>query len=80
MSDEFKSEQIRPESRNYQIRIEGHLSTQWINWFDGMSIKLEEDGNTLLSGQVMDQAALYGLLRKIRDIGMPLLSLNQIHT
>lgn len=79
MSDTLKSGEFRSESRNYQVRIEGHLSPQWINWFDGMSIKLEEDGNTLLSGQVIDQAALYGLLRKIRDVGMPLLSLNEIH-
>lgn len=60
----------------YHIRIKGHLDDRWTEWFDGMKITLEEDGNTLLSGSVVDQAALYGLLRKVRDLGMPLLTLN----
>jgi hypothetical protein len=58
----------------YQIRIKGHLGQQWTDWFDGLSITLEEDGNTLLSGPVIDQAALHGVLKKVRDLGMPLLS------
>jgi len=62
----------------YQIRIRGHLDSQWTDWFDGLSITLEENGNTLLSGSVTDQAALYGLLRKVRDLGMPLVSVVQI--
>jgi hypothetical protein len=61
----------------YEIHIEGHLDGQWADWFDGMSITLEE-GTTLLSGPVPDQAALHGLLRKIRDLGMPLVSVNRI--
>jgi len=62
----------------YQIKIKGHLDQQWTDWFDGMTIILEDDGNTLLTGQVVDQAALHGLLKKVRDLGMPLVSLNRI--
>ena len=62
----------------YEIRIAGHLDAHWADWFDGMSITLEEDGTTLLSGPVPDQPALYGLLRKVRDLGLPLVSVNQI--
>ena len=58
----------------YQIRIEGHLGPQWTNWFGGLSITLEDNGDTLLTGPVVDQAALHGLLRKVRDLGMPLIS------
>jgi len=62
----------------YQIRIEGHLSHQWTDWFEGLTITLEEDGSTLLTGPVVDQAALYGLLKKVRDLGILLLSINQV--
>ena len=62
----------------YEIRIEGHLDGQWADWFDGMSITLEEDGTTLLSGPVPDQPALYGLLRKARDLGLTLVSVNRV--
>jgi hypothetical protein len=58
----------------YQIRIEGHLGPRWADWFGDVSITLEDNGETLLTGPVMDQAALHGLLRKIRDLGMPLIS------
>jgi hypothetical protein len=58
----------------YQFRIKGHLGPQWTEWFEGLSITLEEGGETLLTGPVADQAALHGLLRKIRDLGMPLIS------
>lgn len=58
----------------YQIRIEGHLGPQWADWFGGMTITLEENGDTLLTGPVVDQAALHGLLKKVRDLGMPLIS------
>ncbi len=64
------------ESRVYQIRVRGHLNHQWMDWFDGLTITLEADGDTLLTGPVVDQSALYGLLKKIRDLGMPLLSVN----
>ena len=62
----------------YQIRIKGHLAQQWTDWFDGLTVTLEEEGCTLLAGPVIDQAALHGVLKKIRDLGMPLLSLNSI--
>jgi hypothetical protein len=62
----------------YQIRIAGHLGCQWGDWFEGLTITLEEDGITLLTGPVVDQAALHGLLKKVRDSGMPLISLNQV--
>jgi hypothetical protein len=58
----------------YQIRIQGHLGRQWTNWFEGLTITLEENGDTILTGPVVDQAALHGLLRKVRDLGMPLIS------
>ena len=62
----------------YQIRIKGHLSQQWKDWFEGLSITLEEDGDTLLTGPVVDQAALHSVLKKVRDLGMPLLAVNKI--
>ncbi len=62
----------------YRIRIKGHLESQWTDWFDGLTITLEEDGDTLLVGPVIDQAALHGLLKKVRDLGMPLVSVVQI--
>ena len=58
----------------YQIRLKGHLGRQWTDWFGGLTITLEDNGDTLLTGPVVDQAALHGLLRKARDLGMPLLS------
>ena len=58
----------------YQIRIKGHLGRQWSDWFGCMTITLEDNGDTLLTGPVIDQAALHGLLKKVRDLGMPLLS------
>lgn len=61
-----------------QIRIKGVLSGQWSEWFQGLSISLTDDGNTVLTGPVADQAALFGLLRKVRDLGMSLLSVNCI--
>ena len=60
----------------YRIRIKGHLGPQWADWFEGLTITLEEDGHTLLAGSVIDQAALHGILKKVRDLGMPLVSVN----
>ena len=64
----------------YQIRIKGHLGSQWTNWFEGLTITLEEDGNTVLTGPVIDQAALHGLLKKVRDLGMPLVSVSPVES
>ncbi len=64
----------------YQIRIKGHLGRQRIDWFAGLTITLEENGDTLLTtSTVIDQAALHGLLKKVRDLGMPLLSVNRVN-
>ena len=60
----------------YEIRIKGHLSHLSAGWFDGLTITLENNGNTLLTGTVIDQSALHGILKKVRDLGIPLLSVN----
>ena len=62
----------------YQIRVKGHLESQWTDWFGGLTIRLEDNGETLLTGPVADQSALHGLLRKVRDLGMPLVSVVRI--
>jgi len=63
----------------YQIRIKGHLGGQWTDWFGGLSITQDDNGDTLLTGAVVDQAALHGLLRRVRDLGMPLLSVMRLN-
>lgn len=78
MSDKRNQEMNRNQPMVYQIRLKGHLSSQWIDWFDGMTIMLEDNGETLIVGSVVDQSALHGLLKKVRDLGMPLLSVNRI--
>ncbi len=62
----------------YQIRLKGHLGPQWRTYFEGFSLKNSENGEALLTGMIMDQAALHGVLAKIRDLGLPLLSVNRI--
>ena len=62
----------------YEIRLKGHLHNRWANRFEGLTITLEENGDTLLTGPVIDQAALYGLLKKVRDLGMPLVSVSPV--
>jgi len=78
MSNESNSESDPGQSMFYQIRIKGHLGRQWTDWFGGLTITLEDNGDTLLTGSVVDQAALHGLLRKVRDLAMPLLSVNRV--
>ena len=63
----------------YEIRVHGHLGSQWMDWFDGLAIIPDDNGDTRLVGTVVDQAALHGLLKKVRDIGLPLISVNQLH-
>lgn len=65
-------------SRLYEIRLKGHLNNRWADRFEGLTITLEEDGYTLLIGPVVDQAALHGLLKKVRDLGLPLISINPL--
>jgi len=64
----------------YEIRIKGHLDHQWTDWFGGLTITLEDNGDTLVTGPVVDQAALHGLLKKVRDLGMPLVSVIQVQS
>ncbi len=62
----------------YEIRLKGHLGSQLTDWFEGFTITLEENGDTVLTGPVVDQSALHGLLKKVRDLGQPLLSVQQV--
>ena len=64
----------------YQIRLRGHLDKQWADWFASMTIALTTDGDTVLTGPIADQAALHGLLKKVRDLGLPLLSVQAIES
>lgn len=78
MSNDLEPETDSGQLTIYQIRVKSHLGPDWTDWFDGLTITLEEDGDTLLTGPVVDQAALHGLLKKVRDLGMPLVSLNPL--
>jgi hypothetical protein len=64
----------------YEIRVTGHLGARWAAWFDGLDLITEDDGTTVLRGPVVDQAALHGLLQKLRDLGIPLVSLRELAT
>ncbi len=68
----------RHEAGRYEVRIKGHLDTRWAAWFDGLSLSLESDGTTIIQGPVADQAALHGLLQRVRDVGLPLVSVTRI--
>ena len=78
MSNELEPKPDPSQPVVYQIRLKGHLGRMWTDWFAGLTITLEDNGDTLLTGPVIDQAALYGLLRKVRDLGMPLVSVSPV--
>jgi hypothetical protein len=78
MSETHALTEYHDESGLYEIRLKGHLNNRWAGWFEGLTITLEEDGDTLLTGPVIDQAALHGLLKKVRDLGMPLVSVSPL--
>ncbi len=78
MSDKQTFDEKNNQPQCYEIRLKGHLDDRWAEWFEGLTITLEEDGDTLLTGPVIDQAALHGLLKKVRDLGLPLLSVSPV--
>ena len=78
MSETHTLPEYHDEPGLYEIRIKGHLDDRWADWFEGLTITLEDNGDTLLTGPVVDQAALHGLLKKVRDLGLPLLSVNPL--
>jgi hypothetical protein len=65
-------------AQHYELRVEGHLDTRWTRWFDGLTLTTEDDGTTVMRGPVADQAALHGLLQRLRDLGIPLLSVTTV--
>jgi hypothetical protein len=79
MANQFTPQPDPAQPIIYQIRLKGQLGRQWTDWFDGLTITLDEGGETLLTGPLADQAALHGLLKKVRDLGLTLISLNQVH-
>ena len=78
MADKHDPKTVQDEPPIYEIRIKGHLGAQWADWFGDVTITLEDNGETLLTSEVIDQSALHGLLRKVRDLGMPLVSVNRV--
>jgi hypothetical protein len=79
MSDDLTSITGFNESPTYQVRLKGHLGADWAEWFGGLTLTLDENGETLLTGPALDQAALHGLLKKVRDLGLTLVSVNPIN-
>lgn len=80
MSELNTSEASGPEAGRYEIRLTGHLHERWAAWFDGLTVSHRGDGTTVISGPIADQAALHGLLQRVRDLGLPLLSVERVGT
>jgi hypothetical protein len=78
MTDQRTPTPDRPEAGRYEIRLTGHLDAHWAAWFDGLTVSREGDGTTLISGPIVDQAALHGVLQRIRDLGLRLVSVSRI--
>ena len=78
MNELRASSDTRREPEQYEIRLKGHLEARWSAWFDGLSLIQESDGTTVIRGSVIDQAALHGLLSKVRDLGLPLIALTRV--
>ena len=78
MTERRISEGDRSGAGRYEIRLQGHLDERWAAWFDGLSLRYESDGTTTIHGPVVDQAALHGLLQRVRDVGLPLVSVTQV--
>jgi hypothetical protein len=77
MSERRSSIGDSPEAGLYEIRLTGHLDARWATWFDGLTVTQEPDGTTVISGLIADQAALHGLLQRVRDLGIPLISVSR---
>ena len=80
MSESRKAPGPPPEAGQYEIRLQGHLASRWSAWFDGLALTCERDGTTLIAGPVVDQSALHGLLQKVRDTGLPLVSVTYVES
>ena len=80
MTERHPSKGDRPEARRYEIRLAGHLDAHWATWFDGLAVSHQGDGTTVIRGPVADQAALHGLLQRVRDLGLPLVSVTRVDT
>jgi len=80
MTDRRTPTPDRPEAGRYEIRLSGRLDAHWAAWFDGLTVSNERDGTTVISGSIADQAALHGVLQRVRDLGLPLLSVTRVET
>jgi hypothetical protein len=78
MTDQRTPTPDRPEAERYEIRLRGHLDAHWAAWFDGLNVSHESDGTTVIGGPIADQAALHGVLQRVRDLGLPLVSVIRV--